>query len=132
MSAQCSSGMPASFENNRSYPQFVDPSVGLLVGDDRDRKIDSSALSVEVENHLLKAASLGDDVLHVLDRMVALAEPRVRFGDECLERPPALDTSAYGVVQLGLAGDKRAEILLRSRSGSQDDAYTEARVMARA
>src|SRR5262245_17094483 len=88
------------------HPQFVDPSVGLAVGDERDRKIDSSDLTVEVENRLPKAASLAGDVLDVLDQDVVLAEPRVRFDDERLERPLAPDASAYGVVQLGLAGKR--------------------------
>src|SRR5205814_6125776 len=60
------------------------------------------------ENHLREAASPGDDVLHVLDRYVAVAEPRVRLGGVCLERPRAPDASPYGMVQLGLAG-KRSE-----------------------
>ena len=83
------------------HPQFLDASVGLAVGDDRDRKVDSLGLTVEVENHLPKAASLGDDVLDVLDRDVAPREPRFRFGGVRLERPRALDPPAYGVVQLG-------------------------------
>ena len=87
-------------------PQLVHQSVGHAVGDDRDRQIDSPGLAVEMENHLLEAARLGDDVLDVLDRDVALREPRVRFADERLERPRALDPSSYRVVQLGLAGER--------------------------
>ena len=94
-------------------PQLDDPSVGLLLGDDRDRKIDSFGLAVEVENHLHEAAPPRDDILDVLDRGVALAEPRVRSADVCLECPRAPDASAYGMVQLGLAAkrpDQRIEI----------------------
>jgi hypothetical protein len=86
-------------------PQLVDPSVGLAVGDDRDRNVDVPCLTVEVQDHLLEAASLGDDMLDILDRDAAPAEPRVRFGDERLERPRTLDAPAHGVVQLRLAGE---------------------------
>ena len=68
-------------------------------------EVDSSDLTVEVENHLVEALSLGDDVLDVLDRDVVPTEPRARFGHERLERPYALDTPAHGVVQLGHAGE---------------------------
>jgi hypothetical protein len=85
----------------------------VALADDRDRKIYRSGLTVEVENHLPKAAWLGDDTLDVLDRGVALPEPRLRFGDVRLERPRAPDAPAYGMVQLGLAGkrpDQRIEL----------------------
>ncbi len=85
--------------------QLVNPSVGLLVGHDRDRKIDSPGLTVEVENHLLETARHGNDALDVLDLDVALAEPRVGFDDVGLERPSPPDASAHGVVNLGLAGE---------------------------
>jgi hypothetical protein len=87
-------------------PQFVDPSVRFAVGHDRERKIDSAGFTVEVKNHLLKAASLEDDVLKVLDRGVALREPLPRVGKERLERLRALDASAYRVVHLGLARER--------------------------
>jgi hypothetical protein len=61
-------------------PQLVDPPVGLVIGDDRDREVDSPGLTVKVENHLLEASGLGDDVVHVLDRRVALREPSVHLG----------------------------------------------------
>ena len=87
-------------------PQLVDPSVGLAVGDDRDRKLDSPRLTIEVQDHLLKAASLGNDMLDILDRDVAPSYPRVHLGDERLERSRALDASAHRVVQLRLAGER--------------------------
>ena len=59
-----------------------------------------------MQNHLLEAASLGDDVLNVLDRDVALPEPRLRVREVRLEGPRALDASADRVVQLGLAGER--------------------------
>jgi hypothetical protein len=80
------------------HPQLVDPSVRLLVGDDRDRKIDPPPFSVQVQNHLLEAVPLADEALDVLGRGVALREPTVHFGDIRLERTRALDASAYGVV----------------------------------
>lgn len=43
-------------------PQLVDLPVGPEVGDDRDGKIDLPALSVEMENYILKAVPLDDDV----------------------------------------------------------------------
>jgi hypothetical protein len=82
-------------------PQLVDPPAGPAVGHDCNREVDSACLTVEVENYLLEALSLGDDVLDVLDRDVVPTQPRARFGDERLEGPHALDTPAYGVVQLG-------------------------------
>jgi hypothetical protein len=75
-------------------PQLVDPPVGPAVGHDRNREVDSSGLTIEVENHLLEALSLGDDVLDVLDRDVVPPESRARFGHERLEGPYALDTPA--------------------------------------
>jgi hypothetical protein len=77
-----------------------------MVGDDRDGKVDSPGLSIDVENHLLKAAWLGDDVLDILDRRAALREPCVRIDHEGLERSKPLDASAQGIVQLGLAGER--------------------------
>jgi hypothetical protein len=59
-----------------------------------------------MEDHFLKPVSLGDQVLDVLDRDVALPEPRTHFCHESLERPPALDASAHGVIQLGLPGER--------------------------
>ena len=56
-------------------PKLVDPQVGPAVGHDRDGKIDSPVLTVEMENDLLEAVSLGDAVPYVLDREVVLAEP---------------------------------------------------------
>lgn len=45
-------------------------------------------------------------MLDVLDRDVALQEPRARLGDKRPKRLRALDASAYGVVKLGLAGER--------------------------
>src|SRR5205085_18069 len=84
-------------------PEFEDAPVGLLLRDDRDRKIYRRGLAVEMKNYLREPALPRDDVLDVLDRDVALVKPRVRFCDVCLERPRATDASAYGMVQLGLA-----------------------------
>ena len=85
-------------------PQLDDASVGPLLGDDGDRKIYPRRLTVEVENHLDETVSPRDGIFNVLDRGGTMAEPGVRFGDVCLERPPTPDASAYGMVQLGLAG----------------------------
>ena len=57
-------------------PQLVDPPVRFAVGDDHERKRDPAVLTVEVQHHLLEAVSPEDDVLDVLDRDVALHEPR--------------------------------------------------------
>jgi hypothetical protein len=62
-----------------------------VVRDERDRKRHSTVGTVDVEDHLLEAALLGDDSLDLLDRDVALGEPRGRVGDVCGERAPALD-----------------------------------------
>jgi hypothetical protein len=77
---------PAAVVDSR----LVDPSVRFAVGDDHERKIHWAGLTVEVQNHLFKAASLEDDVLNVLDRGVALREPLPRVGEEHLERLRAL------------------------------------------
>jgi hypothetical protein len=102
-------------------PQLFDPPVGPEVGHDRDRKIDSSALPVEMENDLLEAVSLSDDVPHVLDQEVVLPEPRAHLGGECLEGPCALDAPADGVVQLGHDGERLDQrIGLRSHQAVEE------------
>lgn len=53
-------------------PQLVDP-AGLAVGHDHNREVDWPCLTVEVEDYLLEALSLGDDVLDVLDRDICAA-----------------------------------------------------------
>jgi hypothetical protein len=90
----------------RVDPELVEPTVELAVGDDRDRKIDSPVLAVEVQKHLPKAVPPGDDALDVVYRNVALLQPRALFSDEGLEGARALDPPAHGVVQLGLAGER--------------------------
>ena len=57
-------------------PHLVDASVGLALGDDGDGQVDGAAVGVEVEDHLLEAAPLEDDVLDVVDRGVVLLRAR--------------------------------------------------------
>jgi hypothetical protein len=59
-----------------------------------------------MENDLLEAVSLSDDVSHVLDRKVVMSEPRARFGGERFEGSCPLHAPAYGVVQLGHDGER--------------------------
>ena len=88
------------------HPQLVDPSIGLAVGDDRDRKPDPSGVTIEVDNGLLKPMPLHDHPLDILDRDDALAEHRLHFVEVRLECPRAPDAAAYWVVQFGLAGER--------------------------
>jgi len=57
----------------------VGVAVALAVGNDRDRKIDSLRLTIEVQDHLLKAVSFGDDMRDVLDDDVAPSYPGVHL-----------------------------------------------------
>ena len=86
-------------------PQLVDVAVVLAVGGDRDRKLDSPRLTVEVQDYLLKAVSFGNDMRDILDRDVAASYPGVHLRDERLERARALDASSHGVVRFGLGGE---------------------------
>src|SRR5262245_28789537 len=88
------------------HAQFVDAAIAVAVADQRNRKTNSPRLAVQAENRLAKATPLADDVLDVLDRGVALPEPRVHFADERRKRPRAPDAPAHGVVQFGLAGKR--------------------------
>ena len=86
--------------------QLVDLAVVLAVADDRDRKFDSPRLTVEVQDHLPKAVSFGNDMRDILDRDVAASYPGVRLRDERLERARALDASSHELVQFGLGGER--------------------------
>src|SRR3954466_8547864 len=71
-------------------PQLVDESAGRAVGDDRHREVEGAAGTVKVEDHLLEAALLEDDVLDGLDARVVLTQPRSALSHERLESPYAL------------------------------------------
>ena len=86
-------------------PQLLETPAGAVVGDERVRKVDSSALAVEVEYHLLEAALLRDDALDVFERGVTSREPFVRLAHEVPERPHPFDAPAQRMVQLRLAGE---------------------------
>ena len=87
-------------------PHLFDPAVGPAVGDGRERQSDPAVLAVDVQDHLLEAALREHDVADVLDRDVALLEPRSHSRDERLERRHALDASAHRVVDQRLAGER--------------------------
>jgi len=93
------------------HPQLLDAPVEPLVGNGRDWKTDPSTLTVQVENHFVKAVSLSGDAVNVLDQDVAPPEPGVQFDDERLERPPAPDASTYRVMQFELAGERSDQLV---------------------
>jgi hypothetical protein len=95
--------------------QLFEAPVGVVVGDAHVRKVDSPGLTVEVQNHLFEAASLGYNMLDVLDRNVALGELLVRLGNERLERLYAPDAPAQWVVELGFAGERLDQRIRLSR-----------------
>jgi hypothetical protein len=91
-------------------PQLGEPPVGRMVADDRERKLDAPVrVVVEVQEHLLEAAGLEDDVVDVVDGDVARLEPRAELRDERPERRLALDATADRVVDDGLAGERLDE-----------------------
>src|SRR5215207_6262309 len=80
--------------------QLDDALVRIVVGGERQRKADASAVAVEVEDDLFDPARLRDEEVDVLDLDVAFRQPGGHIGDEAPKRGFALDAPAYRVMHL--------------------------------
>ncbi len=87
------------------HPQLLDPPIGPAVGDYRDRKTNAPGVTVEMHHVLLKPASLGHNMIDVLNRTDPLAEPDLHLVEVRLECPGATDPPTNRVVQLRLPGE---------------------------
>ncbi len=82
-------------------PQLFDPPVGPAVGDDRDRKIDSSVLIIEMKHELPETVPLGVNALDLLDGVVP-SEPGARFGHERRKGPAPFTRPRTGSCSSGM------------------------------
>jgi hypothetical protein len=110
----CNSGSrvpcaPLNGQVLKVHAQLDDAGVLVAVGGKGQGKLDAPIVAVDVEDDLLDAAARRDDEIDVLDRDVALRDPGVGVGHEPAERVGAPDATAYRVVQLGFAGERRDE-----------------------
>src|SRR4051812_38069067 len=89
--------------------QLDDALVRIVVGGERQRKADASAVDVEVKDDLFYPARLDEEEVDVLDLDVASRQPGGRIGDEAPNRCLALDPPADRVMHLRHARERLDE-----------------------